>query len=225
MNLLSNFAKIGLSAAPMAFVFLNLTAAVQTSFADEDKGTIGLKSITTIEVPKETILFNRLKPISSVEGLSIPSEFSFYDMKRDSKNADILYENGQLRSNLVVGDISAIADLGAIHCKDVPNKYEDYNNKAGNTYPGVGHGGYPFKEDRAKDPWMWFSYSAAADLLNTQRTSIIKPIEGHCYALNRVSRDNRVTVIFKTEYLAENILYLSEIEVFARQKLTTDTSK
>lgn len=128
-------------------------------------------------------------------------------------------EGGQFDTEMVVGDIGLLADLGQKSCQDLENRYEEKG-----AYPGKGHAGYPYREDRVQDPKMWFHYSEVGEALDKAKDSRIAIIEGHCYAIMKMSSRAKVEAVFHVKRFDRNsrrgkTLVIDEIEVFNRAKI------
>lgn len=146
--------------------------------------------------------------------------FSFYfgshDQSVTGNDYDIEFYGTTIGTNQVVDNIGTIVDLGNISCKDVPNSYEQTG-----AYPGKGHGGYPYKEDRTLDPMFWFEYSSAMEKLTRGLVSSdIQVQEGHCYAVNKITNNRRILALFHVKKLELNkSVSIDEIELIKRQEL------
>lgn len=155
----------------------------------------------------------------------VTSTYSFFHLTRDNveltRNGwDILASPGlgfgdSFNTEMVVGDIGRIVDLGEISCKDIPNMYEENGE-----YPGQIKGGYPHKIHRQTDPKFWFQYSHAYGVLNGTKASRVDIRKGHCYAIFKLSSDTKVVAVFsvKDHTVGESVL-LSEIEVFDKARI------
>lgn len=157
----------------------------------------------------------------------LTSTYSFFYLNQGDKNLthngwDIEAspsEGGEFLTEMVVGDIGLIADLGAKSCQDIENRYEEKG-----AYPGKGHGGYPFREDRVQDPKFWFNYSEVGDVLAKARNSKAPIVEGHCYVIMKMSSSTKVEGVFHVKRFDRNSrrgksLIIDEIEVFNRATL------
>lgn len=147
----------------------------------------------------------------------------FYESQDEEKTGngfDVQFEDrsdfaGYFNSVMVTDQVGSIIDLGLISCKDIPNSYEQKGE-----YPGVNHGGYPYKEDRKFRPMFWLEYSDAWMSLQKGSSSKANVFEGHCYLLQRINSDYLVTVLFHVnKYIKGRSVILDEIELFNKQKL------
>jgi hypothetical protein len=149
------------------------------------------------------------------------SAMNFEKMSQDPKvtgnRFHILYQPGNtISTETVVGDFGAIADLGETSCKDLPADHETKGE-----YPGRGHGGYPYKEDRVLNPMFWLTYSSAWNTLRASRSSDITPIKGHCYLLHLTGYDGVTVAMFHVKDLVPGkMLLVDEIELFQRAEFS-----
>ena len=154
----------------------------------------------------------------------VTSTYSFFHLTRDNveltRNSwDLLASPGlgfgdSFNTEMVVGDIGRIVDLGEMSCKDIQNMYEENGE-----YPGLKKGGYPHKIHRQTDPKFWFQYSHAYGALNGTKTERVGIRKGHCYAIFKLSSDTKVVAVFsvKAHTVGESVV-LSEIEVFDKAR-------
>ena len=144
--------------------------------------------------------------------------FSFQYMTHDQNvtrnDYDIEFSGTKVSTIQVVDNVGVIVDLGAISCADIKNSYEQSG-----PYPGKGHGGYPYKQDRTQDPMFWFEYSDAMNALQGHpSSSSVDVAVGHCYLVNKLTNNRRVLAVFHVQDLVLNkSLSIDEIEVFKRQ--------
>lgn len=125
----------------------------------------------------------------------------------------VLYQpSNVISTETVVGDFGATADLGDTSCQNLSSEHE-----AKGDYPGKGHGGYPYREDRTQDPMFWLTYSKAWSALRTSRSSEITPYVGHCYLVHLTGHDGITIAMFHVKDLVPGkMLLIDEIEVFQR---------
>jgi hypothetical protein len=142
------------------------------------------------------------------------SAFSFRARTQDPDIArnkyEILYQpSNEFETEMVVGDVGSIVDLGAISCADIRN-YEQSG-----PYPGLGHGGYPYKLDRKLNPMFWITYSEAWDKLSKTRSNRAEAKLGHCYIVHQASHDGVTVAAFHVRSLdAGKSVTIDEVEVF-----------
>lgn len=145
------------------------------------------------------------------------SSFNFVTMSQDltkSRNrVHILYQpSNEISTESVVGDLGTIADLGGRSCQDMP----EYSVVTG-QYPGKGHGGYPYAEDRKEDPMFWLTYSPVWQKMSENRTSRIKPEVGHCYLVHLSGHDGLTVAMFRVVGLFPGqFMVINEMELFAK---------
>jgi hypothetical protein len=145
------------------------------------------------------------------------SAFNFEKMSQDpfatGNRFHILYQpSNEVSTQTVVGDLGSIVDLGQTSCQNLPAEHEAQGN-----YPGQGHGGYPYKEDRILNPMFWLTYSSAWNILQVSRQSSITPLIGHCYLLHLIGQDGITVAMFHVKDLVPGrMLLIDEIELFQR---------
>jgi hypothetical protein len=145
------------------------------------------------------------------------SSYNFVKMSQDPEKTrnrvHILYQlTNEIETQTVVGDLGTIVDLGERSCGDMP----EYTLMNG-TYPGKGHGGYPFAEDRVEDPMFWLSYSPAWRQLTESRQHRIKPEIGHCYLTHLAGHDGITVAMFRVVGLIPGqFMVINEMELFAK---------
>lgn len=144
----------------------------------------------------------------------VSSSFNFVTMSQnpdETRNRiQILYQpNNEIVTETVVGDLGAIVDLGEKSCKALP--YEAVKG----PYPGKGHGGYPYIEDRKEDPMFWLTYSPAWSILSKNRSSRITPAVGHCYLTHLAGHDGNTVAMFRvTGIIPGQFMVIEEMELF-----------
>lgn len=147
------------------------------------------------------------------------SAFNFEMMSQDPMVArnrfHILYQpSNQISTQTVVGDLGSIVDLGELSCQNLSTDHETTG-----VYPGKGHGGYPYKEDRKLDPMFWLTYSSAWSALQYNRKAEITPAIGHCYLMHLVGHDGVTVAMFHVKDLVPGrMLVIDEIELFQRAR-------
>ena len=171
-------------------------------------------------VPSSVELISRYAPT----GNYVTATYSFFYQTRDdvdlTKNGwDVLFEAREdfkedfFNTEMVVGDLGLIADLGEKSCADIKNTYEEHGE-----YPGVGHGGYPYKEDRKLDPEFWFNYSEVGDAFRNSKNAKIDVKTNHCYALQKVTREYHIETVFHVkEHIKNKSVVIDEIEVIYKK--------
>lgn len=147
------------------------------------------------------------------------SSYNFVVMSQDQaktrNRVHVLYQpSNEIETETVVGDLGTIADLGERSCKDFP----EYNLIQG-PYPGKGHGGYPYAEDRVEDPMFWLAYSPAWTKLQQSGENRIKAENGHCYLMHLSGHDGVTIAMFRVVGLVPGqFMVISEMELFAKPK-------
>jgi hypothetical protein len=145
------------------------------------------------------------------------SAYSFRKLSQDPQvtynKFELLYQpSNEFDTQMVVSDVGSIVDLGAISCADIKNSYEQSG-----PYPGQGHGGYPYKEDRKLSPMFWITYSEAWDKLTATRSGRAEAKAGHCYIVHQSNRDSLTIAVFHVKALdAGKSVTIDEIEVFQK---------
>ncbi len=151
------------------------------------------------------------------------SSFSFFNLSQnkdlnngvvDIEFSDIDGITPLINTQINIDQIGHIADLGLFSCKLFPNK----NEQSGN-YPGKGHTGYPYKEDRILDPLFWLQYSDMYSKLKDYANGPKVQVEmGHCYIIERTNSNYHIIAAFHVkEYLKGRSIKIDEIEVFSKQ--------
>ncbi len=165
-------------------------------------------------------MITRYHPEGSYEKGAYSFFFASHESDVTLNNYDIQFEDradfdGYFNTVMVTDHLGGIIDLGKTSCAAIPH----YNLQTG-PYPGVGHGGYPYKEDRQLDQMFWMRYSEAWDRLQTGSKSSALVKKDHCYLVHRVDSDQRVVVLFHVkDYTSDRSVVLDEVEVFLKQKL------
>ncbi len=162
------------------------------------------------EAPSSVVLQARHgQPNDNYSDATYSFYYSSQDINVNHNDIDIEFSSNKIHSNTVVDDISVMADLGKISCKDIPNDYENQGK------------GYPTKEDRYKQPMGWFVYSKGMDALQRNPLTELTVEEGHCYAIAKTTNDRKVVAVFHVKKLIpDTSLTINEIEVFNRSKIT-----
>ncbi len=150
--------------------------------------------------------------------------YSFYygtqEREKNYNDVDIEFSSiagvDSIHLNTVTHDLSMIADLGKMSCKDI--KSDDENLQ--------GSGGAPTVKDRINNPMLWFKSSRAMSALQSGPIATEMKVQtGHCYVLTKSTIDREVVAVFHVDQLIPNkSLIINEMEVFYRGKISEDMS-
>jgi len=171
----------------------------------------------------ETIPSIELMTKTNVDGSFAKGSYSFYFLSQDTKIhnnvvdiefLDVDGVNPTINTQIYPDQIGHIVDLGLTSCKAFPNKNEQQG-----TYPGRGHSGLPYVEDRTLDPIFWLQYSDMFAKLKDQANGpTVKAEVGHCYILQRTNSNYQVIAAFRIkEYIKARSVKIDEVEVFSKQ--------
>jgi len=158
----------------------------------------------------------------------VQATYSFFHATRDDENLtrngwELLLSQGQdgidgkdfFYTEMVVGDIGIIEDLGAMSCKTIALVPGQENT---GEYQPASEGGYPHVQHRENAPNFWFRYTDVHNVLLDSRNAEVEVNEGHCYAIRQISYDRETMAIFRVkEHNANSSVTLDEIEVFERK--------
>ncbi len=157
------------------------------------------------------------------EGTFEKSSYSFFNLSQNvninKNNIDIEFsdfdgKNPIINTQIFKDQIGHIVDLGEVSCKLFPNTNEQIS-----AYPGIGHSGLPYPEDRVLDTLFWLHYSDMYGKLRDQvNGSNAIVATNHCYILERTNSHYQIIVAFHIkEYLPARSIKIDEIEVFSKQ--------
>jgi hypothetical protein len=178
----------------------------------------GVNGGNTIQVTPSIELLTK----TYIDGSFEKGSYSLFNLSQD-KNInkgvvdieflDIDGTNPIINTQINLDQMGRIVDLGLTSCKSYPNKNEQTGN-----YPGVGHSGYPYVEDRTMDPLFWLQYSDMyAQLKDQANGPTAKVVTGHCYILQRTNSNYQILAAFHVkEYIKARSIKLDDIEVFSK---------